>query len=374
MKSFSHSMFKTIFIFLFTLILPFGRNIAQPLDYKGKISLIASGSGSYVMESGVGIRYFTLETGIYPGYYLTNRFLVFGGFSHFAFSNKLSLEKFNINTLSAGGRYYFFNQHGLFLEANLSSSKVLSDSGNFGVIKGGFGAGINFLFVRPTFGGNMSLELVFKFNSVLSKSIEITDNEQTYLNVLGSTIGLKYNFPSLSPGKIRTKGNANQPSETQSLHYIRLIDPFTSVFYSYEKAAHPKFTIVTSIGLRGLNFLFSNDPGIYLQGMVEPRYVYGMQNRKSRNQVTVNNSSDYLGLEFGLRKPILLDGTATREDLLIYPSWGMRRCLSRNLFIDFNFGAQLYYWQMKSIEIIPKFSFSLNFVLAKRMKTSITDL
>lgn len=374
MKIYTLAIYKSIFIVLLTLVLPNSGIHAQPLDYKGKISLIASGSGSYVMESGVGIRYFTLETGIYPGYYLTNRFLAFGGFSHFVYSSQFSPERFNINTLSGGGRYYFFKRHSLFLEANLNAGKVSSDSMNFGVLQGGLGIGANFIFVRPTFGGNISLEAVFKFNSELTELPKMTINQETFLDILGTTIGFKYSFPSLPKGTITTKGNDKQPGTTQNLHYIRLINPFNSVFYSYEKAIGSKFSLISSIGLNGLSYLYSDLKGLYVQGMIEPRFVYGIGNRKSRHQVTINNSSDYLGIEFGIRKVFSELNFQGDEDLLITPRWGLRRSITKALFFDINLGGQFTFWQMKSIEFNPIIDFSLNLVILKRERKIDDDL
>lgn len=353
-------------ILLLVMLVGFTKSASSQIDTTNLRGKFLFGVGSnfqilYLEDS--PDKYFQYELHPKVGYFVSSRFMPFIGFNYTRASTTFTeyYQGSAIYALSPGIRYYFTKKNRLFLETGFQYGQTKVDEPNvkaYNFFQVGYGIGVNLLMAQGIGNGKFSLELLFRLNTDLTDRPENVNIDGT-ISTLGTGIGLNYILPFSS---LKTYAFSNHsPENVQSMHILKTDLPF-GLSYGYEKAVSDKTVINFELSAKEIMGLFSEDTYFVPQIKIEPRHYYGYSKRRSRGQIVIFNSSDFLAGELSYQRLWTKDNIANYWQINLIPKWGLRRSLFRQIIFEGTVGPKISYNIEKKTRVEPFFETRIGYV------------
>ena len=299
-------------------------------------------------------RFFQYESYPKAGYFVSPKIMPFVGVN--ILENKLSVldskNGLRITAFSPGIRWYLTKKNMFFIETGMQFGRAkLSDSiqARQSFTQAGVGLGINLLLLQGIGNGRLSLEFLFRVNTVLANN-GIDVPLPSKLTNLGTTFAINYILP-FDPPEYK-QFQYSSPARTTNIHIIKMNMPFV-LTYSYERSMGKTAVMKLEFVAAEMLNIFFDERYFVPKIKVEPRYYYGYIKRQQRGQVVLNNSSDFLALELSYQW-LWIKGSAEKYwQINVAPKWGLRRSISRHFIVEASVGANFNYNIEKKFRIEP---------------------
>ena len=272
--------------------------------------------------------------------------------------------RYGLAAFSAGGRYFFFKKKWLFAESGYQLGKYYhlnQDSAyNLLINQIGVGIGLRFQLAHHPGIGKFMFETIFRSNYYLHNSY---NNTEFYVNTknLGTSFGFHYYF---DPSRPPQKAISEEDSRIKPLHIIKASGS-PSIDYTFEIPLTKSLCFNNSLILNNLTYLLEDTAMLFVQLNIEPRWYYGYIKRMQRNQITTNNSSDFLSLSLLTTHPFTEVKMKNATMFTLLPKWGLRRALGKHFIFEFALGygiSQAYYDKKWFTTSQPFFNYYLGYV------------
>lgn len=328
----------------------YGVSIQPGLDYESDFS-----SGSYDFSFVPRVQYFIINNmSLYLGADIATGRIWY----------KNSNLTYNIATFSSGVRYYFFKKKWLFAELGYQYGSYSENDGNTHINKSvnqfDYGLGLSFQLAHHPGIGKFTLEYLLLFSKPLI-DYQLKSQYGSSIKYLGSGFGFHYYF---DPTRPVIKEFTDAEKKLNTLHIIKAsMNP--SIDYTYELPLKKNLCLENSIIFNNLTYLMADTSMLFAQLNIEPRWYYGYLKRMQRNQITKNNSSDFLSVSLLATHPFTFVKMKNATMLTLLPKWGLRRAIGHHFIFELALGygfSESFYDKKWYYSSQPYFNYYMGYV------------